>query len=422
MLTLWRRHLGKCIHRAKGREYTKCSCPIWCDGDLNGERCRWSLKTRDWQRAIRLAERLERPNSERSDLVQCAQPGCNTRVEHGRCVKHQRTLEKAIEDFFAAHLDLGHGTLRNYRRTLGFLHEYVVASNLDTVDDIAPNIIDSFRSAREISALTWTKELEIVRRFFRFCVDRKWTNENPAAAVAMPKNIKATDKEPYSSQDIIRILSACDIFGQRAYERLRARAMALLLRYTALRISDVALLAKDRIRNGEIYLRTLKNGKVVKLPVHPDLQASLDSLPKPKGSRGESRYFFWSGNGTVRSMVRDATRTMAAVFKASGVPKAHSHRFRHTLATEILEAGGTFEDAAEILGNSPNVIKNHYAKWSPRRQERISAIMAAIFGTPLAHEEIKLLSDRKQKEFFGGRHGARTHDPHVANVVLSQLS
>jgi integrase len=125
----------------------------------------------------------------------------------------------------------------------------------------------------------------------------------------------------------------------------------------------------------------MKNGKVVKLPVHPDLQDALDSLPEPKGSRGESKYFFWSGNGTVRSMVRDAARTMAAVFKTSGIVRAHAHRFRHTLATEILEAGGTFEDAAEVLGNSPNIIKKHYAKWSPRRQERISAIMSSIFGT-----------------------------------------
>jgi integrase len=46
---------------------------------------------------------------------------------------------------------------------------------------------------------------------------------------------------------------------------------------------------------------------------------------------------------------------MAEVFKASRVPGAHAHRFRHTLATEILEAGGTFEDAAEVLGNSPNM-------------------------------------------------------------------
>jgi integrase len=87
-------------------------------------------------------------------------------------------------------------------------------------------------------------------------------------------------------------------------------------------------------------------------------------------------------------MVRDATRTMAAVFGASGIPGAHAHRFRHTLATEILEAGSTFEDAAEILGNSPNIIKKHYAKWSPHRQERISVLMRSIFGTSVAHEGI----------------------------------
>jgi integrase len=238
----------------------------------------------------------------------------------------------------------------------------------------------------------------------------------------MPKNIKPTDKEPYSRQDIIKILSACDLFGQRAYERLRARAMTLLLRYTGLRISDVALLAKDRIRKSEIYLRTLKNGKVVKLPVHPELQAALDALPEPKGSRGGEQVFLLDWNGPVRSMVRDATRTMAAVFKASGVPGAHAHRFRHTLATEILEAGGTFEDAAEVLGNSPNIIRKHYAKWSPRRQERISILMRSIFGTSVAREEIEAVTNSNERDFIGGRHGIRTHDPHVANVVLSQLS
>src|SRR5439155_1903224 len=144
------------------------------------------------------------------------------------------------------------------------------------------------------------------------------------------------------------------------------------------------------------------------------------------GSDGESKYFFWSGNGTVRSMVRDATRTMATVFKASGVKGAHAHRFRHTLATEILEAGGTFEDAAEVLGNSPNIVRKHYAKWSRGRQERISSLLRAIFGEPQGtsevHDKSGALNDRNLKGFIGGRHGVRTHDPHVANVVLSQLS
>jgi hypothetical protein len=76
--------------------------------------------------------------------------------------------------------------------------------------------------------------------------------------------------------------------------------MTLLLRYTGLRISDVATLWRDRIRDGEIFLRTTKNGKPVKLPLHPELRAALDLLPMPRGVDGQE----WgtsSGAATARS-------------------------------------------------------------------------------------------------------------------------
>jgi hypothetical protein len=38
----------------------------------------------------------------------------------------------------------------------------------------------------------------------------------------------------------MRILAACDEIGNSVYERRRTRAMVLVMRYTALRISDVA--------------------------------------------------------------------------------------------------------------------------------------------------------------------------------------
>ena len=40
MLNLWRRHLKSCPHRRKGRSHTKCSCPVWCDGEVDGTRYR----------------------------------------------------------------------------------------------------------------------------------------------------------------------------------------------------------------------------------------------------------------------------------------------------------------------------------------------------------------------------------------------
>ena len=184
---------------------------------------------------MRLAERLERPNSERSDLIACAQAGCNVRVEHGRCDEHRQGIAEAIKAFRAAHTDLGHGTQRNHKRALQFFQGHVEGLAIKTVDRIPSSAIDSFRTARKIRALTWTKELQILRYFFRFCIKNRWTSENPAADVSMPKNIKPTDKEPYSREGG-EDLAACEAFGQYPYERLRARAMVLLLRYTALRI------------------------------------------------------------------------------------------------------------------------------------------------------------------------------------------
>jgi len=56
-----------------------------------------------------------------------------------------------------------------------------------------------------------------------------------------------------------------------------------------------------------------------------------------------------------------------------------SHLFRHTLATEVLEMGGTFEEAADILGDTETIVRKHYAKWSAGRQARISDLLARIW-------------------------------------------
>ena len=69
---------------------------------------------------------------------------------------------------------------------------------------------------------------------------------------------------------------------------------------------------------------------------------------------------------------------LRAVFQVAGVKDAHAHRFRHTLATELLGAGATFEEVADVLGNSPAIVRKHYAKWSSARQARIDELMERV--------------------------------------------
>jgi integrase len=122
----------------------------------------------------------------------------------------------------------------------------------------------------------------------------------------------------------------------------------------------------------------MKTGQCVWLPIHPELQAALDILPAPRG--GDGGYLFWSGNGAPESMVRAVERTLATVFTASGVEHAHAHRFRYTLATELLEQGWKYEDVAEVLGNSAAIVRKHYAKWSRGRQSRLTQMMESVFS------------------------------------------
>jgi hypothetical protein len=49
--------------------------------------------------------------------------------------------------------------------------------------------------------------------------------------------------------------------------------------------------------------------------------------------------------------------------------------------TELLGNGGSFEDVADILGNSPEIVRKHYAKWSPARQNRIDDPMTRVHSS-----------------------------------------
>jgi integrase len=93
----------------------------------------------------------------------------------------------------------------------------------------------------------------------------------------------------------------------------------------------------------------------------------------------ESRHFFWNGIGKEKTHKAHVDRCLRAVFKASGVRSAHAHRFRHTLATELLGRGASFEEVADILGNSPEIVRRHYGKWPVARQSRIDDLMQRVY-------------------------------------------
>ena len=175
----------------------------------------------------------------------------------------------------------------------------------------------------------------------------------------------------------------------------------MLLRHTALRVSDVCTLRRDAISwdpeaaTWRVLLRTQKTGEPVFLPIPDTLKLVLDALPLPRNAAHDCPYYFWNGVTSRRAVVGIAERTVASVFRKSGVKDAHAHRYRHTLATRLLGQGATFEQVADILGNSPEVVRKHYAKWSKGRQASIDLLMFAHFETASVTSAVTLESHEK---------------------------
>jgi integrase/recombinase XerC len=356
----------------------KCQCPVWCDGEIDEKRVRQSLDTRDWARAGRKLAILE-------DRLNATAEG-QAEPEDKR-----KSVSDATNTFIALH-DVEPSTMRKYRRIMDRLTEFANLHRIAFIDEFTLEDLGEYKLTRQLCALSWQKELQLLRTFFEFCLDRDWIEKNPAKKMKMPSDPKPKPRQPYSSNDIIQILFACDTFGKANYERLRAKAMVLLLRFYGLRISDVATLRKDRIKEDHIFLHALKNGASLWLPLYPEVKHALGCLPLPHGASADCEYFFWTGGGSREEHIKTVARTLKAVFRAGRVRDAHAHHFRHTLATEILIAGGTIQDCANILGDSPQIIRKPCAKWPPEYQRRTVDIMSRVHRTYTAHENIGRVS------------------------------
>jgi integrase-like protein len=152
-------------------------------------------------------------------------------------------------------------------------------------------------------------------------------------------------------------------------------------------LGDVVTLSRDHIRGTRLEKRAIKNHRMIRVELPGAVLEALEVLPLPKGAAGNNRRFFSKDTATLRSLVKGAWRTMAAVFKQAGVKHAHPHRFRHTLASELLGKGGKLEVVAAILGDSAATISRYYAKWTPEYQDRQDVLIREIHGTNLAQTE-----------------------------------
>jgi integrase len=394
-LSVYRRHRQQCEGNhpedsrssalEEGRRgWKKCQCLIHVSGTLGGKFSRKQTGKRDWSDANALVSLWEASGSWEGAPVAPApiiesEPPPRVTLAHAMATFH--SLREAES--------LAHATLRKYRTFTKQLTAFADFRGYVMLDQFKPADIDAFYGFATHGARTKGKRLGTIRSFFRFCVTRKWILESPVSADLKPPRgaSKIKNKMPFTDNEVTAILLACDRMpevrwknGVRGglWDGQDVKDFVWLSIYTGLRISDVGTFDISRLQGNEVFLHAKKNGGDV-FGFLPDwLCTRLRARAKSRGTR---QPFIHGDSDNIVTITEYWREKLNKAFELAGPfpERPTHHRFRHTFARLNLQNGVTIGDVAELLGDTEKTVREHYARWVPERQARLTKLLQDSF-------------------------------------------
>jgi integrase len=362
---------------------------------LQGDtRLRGSLGTRNQDAARRLAHKLETALSEGSasalwsELHSSLPCATFTRFANFAGVKEQRlpTWNDLLESFkteMYQQIKIGRlqsSTAKRYKVTLREFGTFLAERQITLLADITKPLVEAFKAWRverirkrkfARGATGLVLDAAILHRVFAHALDAEMVEKNPVRMEGRPGENPQRGAEPFSGNELARLR-----------DQATADMLAfLLLRWTGLRGSDAVSLTWREVHFDakEIERVTQKRRKKVILPIHPELLFALDAEFERRKPEPSDRVLLNPTTGKPLTRPRLYQRTLA-LGKRAGVTDAHPHRFRDTLAVDMLTRGANPYDVAKMLGDTIETVEKHYTPFVRELRERVRSILETGVG------------------------------------------
>lgn len=199
------------------------------------------------------------------------------------------------------------------------------------------------REQRGIKMSTMQTRLHYLSSFWDFLNTEELVSGNPVKKVGLLKHEKII-KKPYSQEELERIRGAC--------ETLRDRALIEFLYSTGVRVSELAALNIQDVEMGKRELIVYgKGSKERKTFLTESAEFYLKRYLKERKVRPDMPLFVTLDRPHDRLSVAGIQHMLRQLGKRAGVAHVHPHRFRRTIATDLLNRGMPIEQVKEFLGH-----------------------------------------------------------------------
>lgn len=217
----------------------------------------------------------------------------------------------------------------------------VSAITFEQISDWRTRLLEEGRAATTVRGI-----VKVIRMILEQAQQLGYTERNPAKLVKIAAESVSIEREPYSKEDLKRLVEYLDSTGLGEWHTAVMFGLCL-----GLRLRDACQRRWDEIDNGVLSFvpgKKKAEGKVVRLPIVGDLAKRLAVLPRegewitpvlrsktlrPGGS--QSKQF-----GVILGRAQIGREKREAKGKAGkGLSSKTFHSLRHTTATWLAEAG-----------------------------------------------------------------------------------
>lgn len=223
----------------------------------------------------------------------------------------------------------------------------------------------SDEKSRGVADSTLDGNRQVLSSFFGWLQKEGLLTVNPVSNLGTIKSVKKVRK-PYSPVDIERLKEHCLCD--------RDKAILFVLLSTGCRISEICSLDRDNVDFEKMEIMVLGKGNKERTVFIDDITVML--LKRYLDSRQDMQTALFIGKGARRLQPGGVRLMLKRLEARSGVTNVHPHRFRRTLATNLIDRGMPIQEVAEILGHekidttmkyiftSKRNVKNSYNKYA----------------------------------------------------------
>lgn len=236
------------------------------------------------------------------------------------------------------------GTLKNYQRTLRIMYTEIGKDIRDITTNDLRYFLARYIEHRKISLQYSESIRHTLNGFFQWCQDEEIIRSNPAKKlqkIKVPKLIK----KPYTAEERLKLT--------RAAKRIRDMAIMEVLYSTAGRLGEILALNRKDIKfignKAEIIIYGQKGKAERKVFL---TEQSVYYLKKYLQTRTDDNpALFVSERRPHNRLDERAVQVMIKTLGEKCGIKAHPHKFRRTLLTDMSKRGANIQEIKEYAGH-----------------------------------------------------------------------